>query len=426
MRPFAIRKSLIIEKRPLKMNNSVLAVILFYILGPLSAVAGTFRVDSTTAFSSFAGDDLKAEIPLYEIFQAHYASDDRQTEFNTYFSVLENFSRANSQFDLYSLDASIWAVPDTLKISFGRSFHTHLTVRPHLLDSLSVESFFLNKSLRLGGYIGIEKSPEDLSGEKSKITGFSAGYTNSAVFAFTTGVRLEHQEFTGVARDRLKLSFLKLLDFSYSPELMLDLERDLKFNQWSRAELGLDLTPNLKSTMGLRYQVYELDPLVGGEDPILNVISQGRVNEIGLKFGKLLTPDIYGSYYLARADYEIQPGYKTAGEKHQLGLDLKYDFFQLNLSLYKTTSYGGWVEGVRGGGTMKLSSMNEIFLTSDYTQYSKITSSERTAVSNQVGITNFSFKPFRLDIMGEFNSNNSYLEDRRFLIKLTTLFWKEI
>ena len=389
------------------------------------AFAGTVRIDSTTAFSSFEGDDLKADTPLYELFEAHYLSDSRRAELNTHFSLLNNQSRSTSQFDLYSLDAVIWALPESLKISFGRSFHTHMTVRPHLLDSLAIESFFLNKRLRVGGYLGIEKSPEDLDGQKSKITGLSLGYTSSDVFPFTSSLRLEHQEFSSVLRDRLKVAFQKPFEFAYSPELMLDFERDLQFNQWTRSEFGVDFYPSLKTTMGLRYQVYELDPLTGGEDPILNILSQGRVTEVGIKLGYLLSRDLYGSYYLAKTDFLMLPGYVAAGERQQLSLDLKLETFQPNLSLYKITSYGGWVQGARGGVTVKLNSLNEIFVMSDYANYEKITSSKRTAISNQFGISNFSLSPFRIDILGEMNSNNSHYEDRRFLIKLSTLYWRE-
>jgi hypothetical protein len=383
------------------------------------------RIDSTTAFSAFQGDDLKSDNPLYELFQANYSSDGGRLELNTNFSILDNESRGTRSFDLYALDGAVWAIPESLKVSFGRSFHTHMTVRPHLLDSVSVESFLLNKSLRMGGYLGIERSPEDLNGEKSKTLGLSFGYVTPSVFPLTTGVRVEHQDFKTEFRDLMKLSFHKPFEMPLDPELMLDFERDLKFNQWNRSEIGLDFYPNMKTTAGVRYHVYELDPLVGGEDPILNILSQGRVTEIGAKAGYLLSRDIYGSYYYAKTDFLLQSDVRAYGERHQLSLNANFEILKPNLSLYKITSYGGWVEGARGGVVVKLNSKYELFTMSDYTQYEKITSSKRTAISNQFGLSNFSFSQFRLDIQGEINSNNSNYEDYRFLIKLSTLYWKE-
>ncbi len=412
----------------LNLHLLILALIFSFELLNCStfAEAGLVKLDSTTGFASFQGDDLHAESPLFELFQASYLSDKGEFEFNTNFRILDNPSRSESSWDIYSLDGSVWLIPENLKLSFGRSLFIHMTVRPHLLDSLSLETFMNNKTLRYGAYLGIERSPEDLQNQKSKIIGISAGYLSPEIFPISGSLRLEHQVFTDASRNRAKLSLSKPLEMSLSPEILWDMERDLDFNRWIRTEAGLDLYPNLNTTLGLKYQLYELDPLVGkGDDPILNILAEGRVQEMGAKIGYLLTRDIYGSYYYGTTQFLLQEDHTAHGERHQVGINANFDAIKMNSSLYRVTSYGGWVEGIRGGLNYKINSQYELFTMSDYSKYEKITSSKRLAYNNQIGLSIYALTQYRIDSFIEFNSNNANYEDFRFLIKLCTLFWKE-
>jgi hypothetical protein len=396
------------------------------LFSPALAAAGIIRIDSTTAYAQYRDDNLALQNPFFEFFKGSYASSHDDFQLDTNFSVTDNPTDSQqSNFDLYALDGSVWVVPDQTKITFGRSFYTHMTVRPRVLDSLAVEHFMFDKMLRLGGYVGIERPPEDLTRERSKISGVSVGYVSPQVAPLTANLRFEHQVFDVVQRDRMKLSLSKTLQYSLSPELMVDVERDLKYGIFSRSEAGVDIYPTIKSTFGLRYQIYELDPLTQVDEPILNVLSQGRTQEISAKAGYFLSRDLYGSYYYAHNSFLVQSGYSAFGERHQVALDAVVGWSKLNLTLYRITSYGGWVEGGRGGIGAKLSSRIDLFAQTEYSSYAKITSSHRTALSNELGITYSLSGAMHIDVIGEWNSNNSAYRDQRFFIKFTYLTWKE-
>jgi hypothetical protein len=282
-----------------------------------------------------------------------------------------------------------------------------------------------DKQLRLGGFLGIERPPENLSAERSKVYGLSAGYVSPGTSPLTGNLRFEHQIYDSVQRDRMKASINQPLQYEWSPELMVDLERDLTYNRWSRSEGGVDLYPTYKSTFGVHYQIYELDPVTQFDEPILNVISQGETKEISAKAGYFLLSNLYASYYYAQDTYPLQAGYTGNGEKNQLGLDYGLDRLRLNFTAYRITSYGGWVQGERGGFNLKLNSHYEISGICDYSYYQKITSSTRSAINNQLGLTYFFSNFWNIDVIGEWNSNNASSQDQRFFLKLTYLTWKE-
>lgn len=407
------------------MSHARIFSLIFFVIFPAWAWGGLLRVDSTTAYVQYRDDDLSLQKPYFEFFKGTYSSSRQDFELDTNFSVTENPSASQQSFDLYALDGSAWLIPERTKVTFGRSFYTHMTVRPRVLDSLSVEHFMYEKSLRLGGYVGVERPPESLDKERSKISGLSLGYVSPNMSPLTANVRFEHQAFDIVQRDRMKFSVNKPLPLSFSPELMLDVERDLKYNIWSRSEAGMDIYPSTKSTFGVRYQIYELDPLTQVDEPILNVISQGRTQEASFKAGYFLTKDLFATYNYSHDSFLIQSGYMGNGEKHQLGLDTVLRWCKLGLAAYRITSYGGWVEGGRAGIGMKLSSKFELSAQSEYSRYEKITSSKRTAVSNQLGLSYYMSNLIHIDMIGEWNSNNSSSQDQRFFLKLIYLAWKE-
>ncbi|MGZ3721886.1 MAG: hypothetical protein ACXVA9_03075 [Bdellovibrionales bacterium] len=408
------------------MNRGNLVASFALLLAPAAAWAGLLKIDSTTAYAQYRDDDLSLQRPFFEFFKGSYASSREEFQLDANFAVTENPSASQRTFSLYALDGSVWAVPERTKISFGRSFFTHMTVRPRVMDSLAVEHFILEKSVRLGAYTGIERPPEDLTKERSKISGLSLGYVSPNVSPLTANLRLEHQAFEDVQRDRVKTSVNKPLSLAWSPELMLDAERDLKFNIWSRSEAGVDFYPNFKSTFGVRYQIYELDPLTQADDPIINVLAQGRTQAATIKGGYFLTRDLYASYLYARNSYLVQSGYTASGETHQLELSAALNnWARLNLVLYRINSYGGWVEGGRGGFGYKLNSSYEISYLGEYSRYKKITSSDRSAISNQLGLSYYMSSLLHLDVIGEWNSNNSSSQDQRFYLKLIYLAWKE-
>ena len=407
------------------MSTKGFLLSLLFFLAPVAAWGGLLRVESTTAYAQYRDDDQTMQMPFFEFFKGTYSSAKDDFQLDTNFCVTENSNISQQGFQLYALDGAAWLLKDRTRLTFGRSFFTHMTVRPRVLDSVAVEHFLFDKEFRLGAYVGIERPPEDLSRQRSTVSGVSLGYVSPNMSPLTAGLRFEHQAYEAISRNRMKFSLNQPLQYSLSPELMLDVERDLGYNFWSRAEVGADIYPNLKSTYGLRYQIYELDPVTQIDEPIINIFSQGTVQEASFKAGYFLSRDLYGSYFYAQDNFLIQAGHNGLGEKHQLALSAVFDRTNVNLTAYRITSYGGWVVGGRGGISIKLNSKMELSALSEYSRYQKITSSDRYAISNQIDLSYILSNLLHIDVMGELDSNNANTVDERFFLKLIYLAWKE-
>lgn len=398
-------------------------IFLMMICAP--AKAGLFSLESITSFSQFKDDDLKNSSPMFESMITNFVSTDERFNFSANVRLWHDNSRNEDQFNLYTFYANYWIVPNETRIEFGRTYQSFLTVRPKLLDMLSIEEYAYNRHVRFAGFYGIERPVEDLNQFRSESYGGQVGYVSQDIFPFSASLRLEQQSFDTDHRNRGRVSFRKPLLLPASPELMADFERDLDFKTWSKSEVGVDLFPTFRSQVSLRHQRYDLDPVLGVDEPIQHIFTEGAVEEVAIRLGYIFSEKFRASYYYAKSQYRVSPNIPTSGDRHGFDMNGHFSFIRPSLSFYRINSFGGDVDGTRGSVNVELRSNLEIYGWTDYTSYQKITSSKRAALNNSVGCSYWPKSHVRVDVSGESNRNNAHTRDERVLVQLTYLLWKE-
>lgn len=400
--------------------------MMIYLLFVISSLfASTTKIESITSYAQFTGDDLKDDNPLRESFLAHYLSDDKRFDLNTKFTLLYNGERNEEDFNLYTFDATYWALPNTTRVMIGRSYETFLTVRPKLLDRFSVEHMMLNKRVRAGAYFGIERPLNNIDYYRAESYGAKLSFVEQRHFPLSAAARVERQDFQVAKRDRARFSIQKPISFFMAPELMADFERDLKFHKWSRSEMGFDLYPTYQTSANLRYLVTDVDPIAQVDDPIVKIFSIGEVVEYGARVGFHPNSKFGVSYYFAANEYHPEPNVVTKGTRHSLDFDFKSRFIRPSIKLYRIDSFGGDVTGGLGRMTLYPFGQSEVFGQVEYTEYQKKTSSKRAAISQQIGAAFYPFKEWKAETFVELNSNNAHVSDERLFIQLSYLFWRE-
>ena len=394
------------------------------------ARAGLIRVESESFLSGRNGSDYRFELPVREFMAGSYVSEKRNVEVNTNFSMDWNPTHSKRGVELYLMDFNYEAVPDLLAVRAGRLFDSHYSIGTNTLDAVAAEMFFLQKQLRVGGYIGIERKLETENfGSLGSLRGGNIHFTQSSMTPLSLTAKFQQRTFP---TDRLmddenlvQLAGMKPFAGSLSPEFLFDSTYHLGHHNMERLETGVNLYPSLRASSHLKFLTFNLRNNEGPIQPIYSIFSTGRLYEALGQFETQLHPSLIGSLSFAYDDYPSSVLKRSQGYRAELEFRFLPESGSLTNTSYFFKSYGGEVYGDRIRLGQFMSRKFELFELADVTYYRKITNAKRFATSAQIGLSSWMADQFRFDFGGEFNSNNFMKYDLRVLAKLTYLLWKE-
>ncbi len=414
------------------MNYPLFITVLFFSFLSINCQAGLFRAESETLNSIRVNDKNKTEAPTYEFVSASFVNEKRDFEINSDFSMFADpTGNASNKAYLYIMDARYSVVPDFMTIRCGRSFDVVNTVGPSSVDILSAEFYLMNKQVRLGAFVGIERKLESFDSDlHSNIAGVRADYHSDDRQPLYLSTKFEQRvnvSNNNSMEDLLQFSGKKPLPGAWNPEFIIDSVSDVYNSNLNRLEFGFDVYPSIVTFSKIRFMTYDVLPQTGIEQPIFSLFSTGPLYEGRYQFEKKLSPKFTGSFSVFYDDYLLVGTQRTSG----LGGEIEGKFLhdsgtKFNNVVYYFESYGGTAIGDRIGAQTETSKKNEFYGLLDMTYYEKITSSRRGAFTGEAGWTRYLGQKFKLTLSAQASSNNVLKEDFRSVARLTYLLWDEI
>ena len=366
-------------------------------------------------------------MPSYQYFSAAYESDTRRLLLNTDFGLYQGPDVGPANFNLYLVDLSYVPIEDRLSVRIGRSFDTSHLIGAASVDALSVDLYAWKKRITLGAIAGAEHTLE-------------AGMI--LPYAWTLGAHLYYRQaeenpwfLTAKVQRRIyrdgvnpientvEGALSKPLALPGAPELLLDAVVNLDQNNLDRAEAGVDFYPGLWTSGRLRLLSVNLLPNTGIEQPIFTIFSAGRLYEALGQFEWRITRAFTLSVALAWDDFQLNALSRSQGYRTEVQGRVESGAHGLVDTVYYLQSYGGRVVGNALRYNFRLTRQLDWSAAGDLSYYQKVTASTRTALALQSGVSIWFWRDLKLDLMGEFNSNNDLVYDWRLFAKLTFLRW---
>ncbi len=417
---------------PLKQNILALAAAAALVLQTQpSAIAGLLRVDSESFLSARSGTDLRRNVPLQEFMQASYISDNRNIEANTAFSFYgDPLTPGVSGFDLYLLDAVFEPIPDFMTVRMGRTFNVHTSSRTSTTDSIETDYSLFGKRVKLGAMAGVERKFYNVSIDSTaNFIGGHVQYRSSSMYPLFLQTKYHRRSLA--SRDiqpqhLLAFSGRKQFAGKWSPEFLASSELDVTPGNLNIGEAGFDLYPSSRLFVRTRGMTYFAEPSKYIEQPIFTLFSSGRLYEGMVEFGYQFSSALTASTAMAYDVYKLENSSNANGYRLEAGLRHRGKFNSTNDSFYFIKSYGGNVYGNRLLLNQEVTDKLHFEEVIDLAYYSKVTSSKRAAVDLQGWLGYWLWSSFKLNMGGEFQSNNYVNYDIRAIAKLTYLLWKEI
>jgi hypothetical protein len=406
-------------------------IFLFAFLLALQSKAGLFRAESETFNSFRENEQHKLEVPLYEFVATSYMTEKRDVEINSNFSFFTDTTGNNTnKAYLYALDAKLVAIPDRLNIKVGRSFDVVNTIGPASVDMVSAELLLLNRQVRLGSFIGVERKLEAYDSDlKSNIYGVRADFRSDDPQSLYLGTKFEQRSNANRSlENRVEVSGRKAFLATWSPEVTVDSESDVNNSNLNRLEAGVDVYPSITTFSKVRVMTYNVLPQTGVQQPIFSIFATGPLYEGRFQFEKKMTSHLTGSFSVFYDDYQLLANQRATGTGGELeGKYFTDEGLRWNDIVYFFQSYGGNAVGNRVGvQTETASKKNEYYGLVDLTYYEKLTSSKRGAYTGEAGWSHLMNQKLKFTLGLQASSNNVLTEDFRSIAKLTYLLWDEI
>jgi hypothetical protein len=405
-------------------------VVLLSMLACSSVQAGLFRLESETLMSARNDDDLKFELPSYELLSANYINSDSSLECNSDMSLFADPVQARNRLNVHLLNFSYEAIPDSVRVTGGRMFGMQNSLRSTTLDSLGLDMFYLRKRLRVGAFAGRERRLELAEWNPSaSVIGGSASYLSDSLHPLNARLKLVHRTFDSASsksESPLEGAVSREFEGAWSPEVLVDAEMDASSGMLNRAAAGVNLSPSLRSTLRWRAETYDLAPTAGIEKPIFRIFSQGRLYETSVQSEYQLSRGLIGALTVAYDNYLLQEGDRTDGLKLEGDIFIKGRYAHLEDSVYYLSSYGGWLVGNRAVVGWKFRDGMELIQALDVAYYEKVTSSKRVAFNSITEFQTDLSRRLKLSVGGEYNSTNVLTYDVRAFAALKYLLWVEI
>ena len=386
---------------------------------------GFLTIESESLFSLRNNFDEELESPFYEFFGANYKSNDQTLNLNTNFGFfIAPVGTAEQDFDLYQFNFQYDAIKDRITVSGGRTSDPIRTIGWITQDMLSLDMHFLEQRLTLGGFAGKERIL-DIGNFKNQadLVGAHVHYRTQATYPLHLSSKFQHKEYNIQGKQSEQLASFgadKTFATAWSPEVLLSSRYNLSASEAQKIEAGLDLYPTITFINRWRLMTYKTTADYGIEDPIFSIISRGRLNEIMGQVEKHWSPRFISGFSVAYDDYLLQETQRAEGYRGEFSLSYRPELYKINNKYYYFKSYGGYVVGGEISVTRQIFDTNEIFVSEDITYYDKITSAKSVAYNTELMFGHF-WKKFKLQLGGEFNSNNSLTYDLRMLAKLSYL-----
>ncbi|MBI2520016.1 MAG: hypothetical protein HYV97_06355 [Bdellovibrio sp.] len=380
-------------------------------------------MESESLFSLRNNFDQELESPFYEFFGANYKSNDQTLNLNSNFGFfVDPVGTSDNDFDLFQFNFQYDAIKDRITVSGGRTSDPVRTVGWTTLDMVSLDMHFLEQRLTVGGFAGKERLL-DIGNFKNQadLVGAHMNYRTQAINPLHLSGKFQHKEFNIQDKRAENLGSFganKTFETSWSPEVLLASRYNFSAREAQKVEAGLDLYPTIKFINRWRIMTYKTTADYGIEDPIFSIISRGRLNEVMGQVENHWTPRFISSLTLAYDDYLLQETRRAEGYRGEFSLSYRPELYKINNKYYYFKSYGGYVLGGEIALTRQIFDTNEVFVSEDITYYDKITSAKSMAYNTALMFGHF-WKNLKLQIGGEFNSNNSLTYDLRMLTKLT-------
>ncbi len=385
---------------------------------------GLIKMESESLFSLRNDMKEQREAPFYEFFAANYKSNDQTLKLDSNFGFFYDLANNTNeqQLNLYLLNFQYDLVKDRITVSGGRTTDPVRTIGWTTLDMLSVDMHFLEQRLTLGAFAGKERIL-DIGNFKNQadIIGGHVYYRTTDVYPLHLSSKFQHRQYNILNKDPENLASVgaeKTFEAGWSPEVLASSTYNLTSNETQKVEAGLDLYPSIYFVNRWRLTTYKTTAKDGIEDPIFSIISRGRLNEAMAQIENHWTPRFVSSVTLAYDDYLLQESLRAQGYRGELSFNYQPDSSKINNKYYYFKSYGGYVFGGSISLTQKIFDKNEIYLAEDVTYYNKITSAKSVAFNTEAMYGHL-WKDFKLQLGGEFNSNNSLTYDVRMLAKLS-------
>ena len=406
--------------------------IVFFISFSFVSNAGVFRFESETSASGRKNSADKSEFPIYETIESSYLGD--QYNLHTYFNLFGDPVSKTYDFQLLSLNGS-YRFNDKFSMSLGRVFNSYYLTRAATIDTVTFE---INPISNLNFYVyGGKQSQLELRkvALETQIKGLGFNYTTPQVYPWKVGGRIESFDYQNNPHKETlaKWTLSKQFSFFLDPEFMFVDEYDVQTNKRTKTQFGVDLFPNYKSYLSLKTSCYNPSPTNGWEQPVATIFSAGEITEHSARWTQIITPQVSASINGATSRFRLVDSTDSESSEmangKQLGLDVDVQFrneFGASDQIFYFDSYGGKALG----NSLKLdyqirSGLNFLF-NSDVVKYEKITSSNRTAYSTEVGFGRNLADKFRLHLLFQYSQNNQVSKEYSILARLFWLEWQEI
>lgn len=390
-----------------------------------------FRAESESLLTVQQNEKKQMISPFYEFISTSYLTDKKdfvvESNFSFYTEPLQDSSQKD--FKLYLLSVKKEVIPDLMSIKVGRTLDIENSIGPASLDMLSSEFYFMNKQLRVGGYLGVER-PLDGAVDKpsNDIWGTHLQYYTNDMLPYMFNLKFVQKTYSNNNPSKenfLDFSTKKSFNVTWNPEWLFDAQYNASESHLDRLDTGVNLFPSIRSHAQVRVMSFDLLPITGREPPVFSIFSLGRLSEARILWENQVHPQWITSFSLFGDDYLIQENQRTQGTGFENEWRYLMETGILSNVLYYFKSYGGYALGYRIRATHNIEKKSELYLLGDMTYYEKITSSHRSAFNSEVGWSRYLDPQWKLSFAGEVNSNNTIQYDFRVIAKLLFVFWRE-